>query len=377
MRRLARAAIGIVVVVVGVVLPAAPAWAHSIAGAQPTNYATHLRAMTPALDGVTVRTVDFGTRLELRNTSDQTVTVLGYEGEPYLRVGPDGVERNTRSPATFLNRTAIPKEAIPDTYDAAATPEWEHISSGNTVRWHDHRTHWMGGSDPPAVQKAPGERHVVIEDFDVPLVLADGKRASVTGDVVWEPGPSPWPWLGLVAVLALIVVGRSRTRWWPAVLGVALVALIAAESVHLFGLWGATTASPITRLLAGVYSEVAVILSIGALVLLIRRSAEEAAPSIVVAALFVTIAGGLADVTALFRSQVPTTLPDDLARTAITVALGVGIGTTIAAGLRLRRAPAGGGARGGARAARSAGASAAPVSPSVPAVPPVPGTPVT
>jgi hypothetical protein len=137
----------------------------------------------------------------------------------------------------------------------------------------------------------------------------------------------------------LAVIGLCSTRWWRVALGVALASLIASESLHLFGLWGATTVSLATRLLAGVYSEVAVILAVGALVLLIRRGAEEAAPAVVVAALFVTIAGGLADLTALFRSQVPTTLPNDLARTVIAVALGVGVGTTVGAGLRLRRAP--------------------------------------
>jgi len=220
----------------------------------------------------------------------------------------------------------------------------------------------MGSADPPAVQDARGDRHV-IQEFDVPLVLDDGTTVSIAGEVVWVPGPSPWPWLGLGAALALVLIAVAFTRWWPAALGVGLALLIAAEGLHLVGLWGATTASPVTKLLAGVYSEVALILAVGAFVLLLRRGATEAAPAVVVAALFVTIAGGLADVTALFRSQVPTTLPENLTRVAIAVALGAGIGTTVAAGLHLRRSHL------RTTPSASARAGAARVPPSVPETP--------
>lgn len=355
MRGPARTVVVAAAALAAVLLPASPAHAHGVAGAQPTNYATEVHAVQPPVAGVRVRAVDLGEQLELVNTGARTVTVLGYEGEPYLRVGPGGVERNRRSPAVFLNRSSsVPEAAVPPGYDAAAPPEWERVSSGSTARWHDHRAHWMGRADPPAVQDDPGARHVVVEGFEVPLVLDDGTTAVVTGDVVWEPGPSPWPWLALAAGLGLVVVLAGLTRWWPLALGAGLGALAVAEVVHVVGLWGATTSSTVTKLLAGVYSEVAVLLVLGALVLLARRGGEEAAPAALIAALFVAIAGGLADVAVLFRSQVPTTLPYGVARTAVAVALGVGVGTTVAAGLRLRRAPRRAGGRRPAVAAAAA-----------------------
>ncbi len=63
------------------------------------------------------------------------------------------------------------------------------------------------------------------------------------------------------------------------------------------------------------------------------------APAVLVAGLFVFVAGGLADFTTLTRSQVPTTLPDVIARLTVTIALGLGLGLVIAAGMRLRAPP--------------------------------------
>ena len=53
---------------------------------------------------MTVRIRDLGRRIELVNDTDQDVVVLGYQSEPYLRVGPAGVFENGRSPSLYQNR---------------------------------------------------------------------------------------------------------------------------------------------------------------------------------------------------------------------------------------------------------------------------------
>ena len=55
-------------------------------------------------------------------------------------------------------------------------------------------------SAPPAVTAAPGQRHVVQPEWQIPLRLG-GRTALLQGDVTWVPGPSPWPWVGLIVLL--------------------------------------------------------------------------------------------------------------------------------------------------------------------------------
>ena len=128
-------AVALVGAVVGglLVVTAAPAAAHGVGGLTPTNYETVLQRVTPELPGLTLKIVDLGTQVELTNTGRRTVLVRGYDDEPYLRVGPRGVFENTRSPATYLNRSTTITGRPPARADADAAPEWRKISSGDTV----------------------------------------------------------------------------------------------------------------------------------------------------------------------------------------------------------------------------------------------------
>src|SRR5258705_160225 len=79
---------------VAVVLMAVPASAHNASGPRPTNYLTTLGSISPRIPGVTVRVVELGNKLELTNRTDTDVVVLGYNRDPYLRVGPRGLYEN-------------------------------------------------------------------------------------------------------------------------------------------------------------------------------------------------------------------------------------------------------------------------------------------
>ncbi|MCU1485651.1 MAG: hypothetical protein JWN67_2397, partial [Actinomycetia bacterium] len=104
MKLLAGAALVLAVVVCG----AAPASAHTGQVA-----ATDYRAGITRATGLDVRLVEAGGRVELTNRSSHELTVLGYEDEPYLRIGRDGVFENRRSPATYLNATRTGGEQPP------------------------------------------------------------------------------------------------------------------------------------------------------------------------------------------------------------------------------------------------------------------------
>jgi hypothetical protein len=65
------------------------------------GYVSTVAAIEPNVLGVSAFVVGGGDRLLLRNLSRQTIVIRGYDGEPYLRISPDGVDENTaRPPAT-------------------------------------------------------------------------------------------------------------------------------------------------------------------------------------------------------------------------------------------------------------------------------------
>jgi hypothetical protein len=317
-----------------VVVSAQPAAAHTLPGVKPSNYETTVDSTTPSVRGLTVRAVDLGNQLELQNDTRTDVLVLGYQGEPYLRVGPRGVFENTRSPATYLNRTRDGKTPVPDSADAGAAPEWHRIGSGTTARWHDHRVHWMGTNDPPVVTRNPDRRHVV-DHWQLQL-RRGSQDITISGELVWVPGPEPWGWLlGALAVAAAVVV-LSRTRVWRWVIAVALGVVVVSETAHVAATWTATTASFATKIGASVYSVGGIALALVTLVWILVRPPNNAIPAVLFAGLIVAIAGGLADLTTLTRSQLPTVAPAGLARLEVVLALGLGAGLAIAAALRLR-----------------------------------------
>lgn len=315
---------------------ATPAWAHGVTGVQPTNYRTTVHGLSPRIPGVQVRAIDLGAKLQLTNTSSTDVVVVGYSQEPYLRIGPRGVFENEWSPAVVLNRLSIPTGPAPAQPRPGLAPLWRQIGSGHTATWHDHRAHWMGASAPPQVRSDPSHRHVVIPNWTVPLD-AGGRAVNVTGDVLWIPGPSPWPWAGGALAIAAVVLAGARTRRWPVVLALALALLVGGEALHVAGLWGASSASTLSKTGASLYSLGGCLIGLGALAVLFRREGYDATPVVLIAAVFLLVAGGFADVTSLTRSQLPTTLPPAVARGVVMAALGLGAGLVAGAASRLRR----------------------------------------
>jgi hypothetical protein len=313
---------------------AAPASAHGVGGVQPRNYRTALLRVEPSIAGVHLAVVDLGDNLQLSNDTEHDVFVLGYDDEPYLRVGARGVFENTRSPATYLNRSRIPTTKPPKSADPAAAPVWRKVSSDTTATWHDHRAHYMGSDDPPAVQRAPSSRHL-IDRWTVEL-RTNGRLLRASGELVYIPPPSPWPYVGVAFVIVVAIVALSRTERWRTALTLGLGALTASELAHVIGLWNATTASTGTKLGETAYSLVGIALGVLALAWMARRGAEAAMPLYLIASIFMFFAGGLADVSTLGHSQIPTTFAATPARLLVALDLGFGAGVAIGAALRLR-----------------------------------------
>lgn len=316
---------------------ATPAFAHTVAGTGATNYKSTLKA-TPTLAGLTVRIIENGSRLEASYDGDGEVIVEGYQSEPYLRITRTSVEENLKSPATYINRTRNGTDE-PATTDAKAEPEWHKISSGHVARWHDHRIHWMGGQQPPAVRNAPDKKHVVVPDWVVKFRHGDDVE-DAKGDLLWVPGPSPAPMLLLAGALVVVmaVVGRRAKPFIP--VAIAAATLVVVDIVHSFGIGFAnagTTMEKIGRTFsASTVSIPAWIVGAGAVWFLTRRKVDGFFAA-VFSGLIVAVVGGLADSTVLSRSQIPFGFAPGSARPIVAISLGLGVGVAVASAMAIRQ----------------------------------------
>ncbi|MEU5907856.1 hypothetical protein ABZ780_26210 [Micromonospora sp. NPDC047467] len=328
-------------------LTAAPAAAHGADAPNGTDYRTRVTGVTPARPGLEVRVIEAGARLELTNRTGRPIEVIGYSGEPYLRVGPDGVYENSRSPATYLNRTIAGDTTLPADADPAAPPSWRRIDDGTTVRWHDQRALWQESAPPAAVRAAPDREHRV-RDWTVPL--RDGADPAVIGGTLdWVPPPDAYTWwavsivgmlavgaLGLLAAAApagaralaalggLLVVGGAVAVVYP--VGRELDAGAQGVGGVLVGLLGGQLWSLLTglgALAAGAYA-------------LARRPAADFAVALAGACL--ALFAGVTNAAVFARSIAPVPWPAEIARIMIAATLLTGAGATAAGVLRLHAA---------------------------------------
>jgi hypothetical protein len=181
------------------------------------NYRSDVRAIVPAVPGLSARVLNFDDRIELVYSGASDLVVDGYRGEPYLRFRPDGrVDVNRRSPAGYLNEDRFAQSDVPANANPKAPPEWRTVARTGRYDWHDHRIHWMGkGSLPPRVKDE--SKPVRVFDWKIPVAAA-GRPAAITGSLRWvgtDGGGFPVAAaLSLAAALlagaALVVVVRRR-----------------------------------------------------------------------------------------------------------------------------------------------------------------------
>lgn len=333
-----------IICLLGVIAPARPASAHGGPGsddAQATNYRTRILSVAPEVDGLEIRVVEGGDRLELVNNTESPVIVLGYEGEPYLRVGSDGVFVNKLSPATSLNADRAGTDGAPLDADPDAEPAWERVGDGPMVRWHDHRAHWMGSTAPPAVEEDPGQVQGVIPEWSVRVLVGGPEEATevtVTGDLTWVPGPSPWPWY-LVTLATVVLLGcASCISSVRTVLRLSVVALAAAAAADIVGVWSQSSASVMARL-PGMTTPVLCLAMLLAGAITLDRAPREASAITAAGACGAALVFGVSSMDWLHRSQLPTSLHPTLARVAVAASLGIGFGIALLVAIRLLARP--------------------------------------
>ncbi len=325
-----------------VVATASPASAHTVGGVQATNYRSEITGIAPPVPGLTVRLRDLGRRMEVVNDTDQELVILGYQNEPYLRVGPSGVFENRRSPSLYQNRVSAASSStltsLPPEADPSAPPEWRRRSGARTVSWNDHRTRWEG-ADPPGVKSKPGLAQTVVPRWTVNMVHGS-TSVAVTGRVRWLPGPAAAPWLVALAVLFGLTFALGATRWWPGLLSGALAILLAADVVRLYGAATASGGPLLTGLLKAFLAGLLEVMALGAGVWAVGAVQQRRAVGLYATMAVGVVIGfisGVGDLLNLAYSQVPSALPPAAARAAVVVCLGVGFGLVGGSLLALRQ----------------------------------------
>jgi hypothetical protein len=162
--------------VVLVLASPSPARAHVRTGAVAVDY--RVRVFPTDLPLTThVYLGDRAVRLTVR--PGHTVTVLGYGGEPFVRIDHAGVTV-LKSPTAGALRIA------------------PHHSNGRSFVWHDARVRGL----PPGVDRGR---------WAIPVVV-DGRRARLTGEIWRVQAPPRWPWLvpGLPFIALTVLLLRRR-----------------------------------------------------------------------------------------------------------------------------------------------------------------------
>ncbi len=218
-----RSLIAVAVAVLGVLAPAGVAFADP---AGPTDYASQITSITPAVPGFTAEIIGGDSFLRIVVEPGTDVVVEGYAQEPYLHFDASGVvQENERSPATYLNAKRFGATA-PAGADPTLPPDWRTVATDGTYSWHDHRAHWMSPTRP--VGFSPGDQ---IQTSRVPIVV-NGTPVSITVATTWLPAPSRLPLgVGAAAGGALVLLALFRRR------RVGLALLVVSLAAAGVGFW--------------------------------------------------------------------------------------------------------------------------------------------
>jgi hypothetical protein len=284
----------------------------------PTDYRSAVDAIEPGAEGVRAEVVGGDGFLELRVERGHDVVVTGYQGEPYLRFRPDGtVERNRRSPATYVNDSRNAVADVPGSADPEADPDWDTVAHDGVYAWHDHRIHWMGSERPAGAEPGEWSRPWAVD------VEVDGNPARIAGTLalVDDVNPLPWVALGLAVVAAVVIAGRRRP------LAVAAVAAAVAAALATGVGWAQRAEAPagsgVNPLLVAV--PVVGLAAAGLGIAVRRRWGRRAAAALTLAAAAAVVGWGVLRLEVLSKPVLPTVLDAWVDRAGTTLVLALGL----------------------------------------------------
>jgi hypothetical protein len=142
-----------------------------------------------------------GSLITMSSTSSAPLVVLGYSGEPFVRIAGGHVFDNVNSLTTYATAPGV-LGSIPTTAGHGPV-RWHRVAAGSSYSWIDQRLVWSGSVLPAAVMTHPKQPHVV-SHWSIPVRVA-GASAAITGRIDWTP-PTDSVALTAVCVLGFLVV---------------------------------------------------------------------------------------------------------------------------------------------------------------------------
>lgn len=130
----------------------------------------------PALQGMRVDLVHtLAPQLVVHNPTNRQLEVLAADGQPFLRLGPRGVEANVRHPTWF--DTYLPGGLPTRQPEPGTGPDWRQVNLQPTWGWFDERLR-------PALIRAETRWQVALR--------VDGQPVSLRGRFVPSLAPGLW-----------------------------------------------------------------------------------------------------------------------------------------------------------------------------------------
>jgi hypothetical protein len=287
--------------VVAIAAGAAPASAHLRSGTVAVDYKASLSEAQTAAYSAQIFQSDHALSLSLK--PGHVVTVLGYLGEPMLRLDAAGLSLNAASLTAASVGLVKKSQRV-----VASTPRWRLQKGRRSVIWQDARARSL----PPGV--ADGQ-------WSVPIAV-DGRPSHLVGELHRFAAPALWPWLvllGCFGAAGWVVMVRRRDLLRGAAIGFAVAAAAASIVVALAFAFDAY-ASPGTWI-AGV--DELFFLAIGLYVL--RRGPRHLHVAAAVGLGLLGLAIGISKGAIFLHPIVLAILPGDLMRLIVVVAVGAGI----------------------------------------------------
>jgi hypothetical protein len=137
--------------------------------------------------GVTIQVVSASTvpAFFVKNESPTPVVVLGGQGEPFARIGPQGgvTEVNVKSPTWVEIQQALGKDPS-DEADVTAEPKWQQVAPTPAWNWLEFRAA-APKSDPPQPVIDAGKT-VTVKNWSIPYLIGE-RRGSIEGITEWVP----------------------------------------------------------------------------------------------------------------------------------------------------------------------------------------------